>query len=168
MAMSAIDDLILNLIETGRQASAEEVAAIVAHVAQAPFATYLAKVPNQLRRLLTVKGAELPSKLPSLTIHWLKRVVEEEQWPPGATNGQYVADLQTAVLHPQGQLWTYRYYQQPFAGFLSPSHVQGSKGARAFIFVVYSPLYGTITTGYQASGVEEIFNNDYTHVTRQR
>lgn len=63
-------------------------AAIIAHVAQAPFATYLAKVPNQLRRLLTNKGVELHGKLPSLAIHWLKRVVDEEQWPAGTTDVQ--------------------------------------------------------------------------------
>ncbi len=166
--MTTVDDLILNLIETGRQASTEEVAAIIAHVAQAPFATYLAKVPNQLRRLLTAKGVELPAKLPSLAIHWLKRVGEEEQWPPGTTDAQYVADLQKAVLHPDVQICCYRYYQQPFVGFLSPSHVQGVKGARVFIFVAYSPLYGTITTGYQASGVDEIFTDDYTDVSQQR
>lgn len=67
--MTTVDGLILKLIDTGRQSSAEEVAAIVTHVAQAPFATYLAKVPNQLRRLLTAKGVELPTKLPSITIH---------------------------------------------------------------------------------------------------
>lgn len=166
--MTAIDDLILKLIETGRQASAEEVAAIIAHVARAPFATYLAKVPNQLRRLLIEKGVELPVRLSSLAVHWLKRVVEEEQWPTGTTDVQYVADLQKAILHPHVQIWSYRYYRQPFVGFLSPSHIQGVKGARVFIFVVYSPLYGTITTGYQASSVDEIFTNDYTDVKQQR
>lgn len=166
--MIAIDDLILKLIETERQASAEELAVIIAHVAQAPFATYLAKVPNQLRRLLTAKGGELPVRLSSLAIHWLKRVVEEEQWPTRTTDVQYVADLQEAILHPHVQIWSYRYYRQPFVGFLSPSHIQGVKGARAFIFVVYSPLYGTITTGYQASSVDEIFTDDYTDVKRQR
>ena len=166
--MIAIDDLLLKLIETGRQASAEELAAMIAHVAQAPFATYLAKVPNQLRRLLIEKGVELPVRLSSLAVHWLKRVVEEEQWPTETTDVQYVADLQKAILHPHVQIWSYRYYQQPFVGFLSPSHIQGIKGARVFIFVVYSPLYGTLTTGYQASSVDEIFTNDYTDVKQQR
>jgi hypothetical protein len=104
MSITAIDDLILKLIETGRQASAEEVAAIITHVAQAPFATYLAKVPNQLRRLLSEKGVDLPVRLSSLAIHWLKRVVEEEQWPAGTTDVMYVADLQKAVLHQNVQI----------------------------------------------------------------
>ncbi len=168
MAMTAIDDLILKLIETGRQASAEEVVALIAHVAVSPFATYLAKVPNHLRGLLSEKGVELPVRLPSLVIHWLKRVVEEEQWPAGTTDVKYVADLQKAILHPNVQIWTYRYYRQPFVGFLSPSHVQGVRGARAFIFVAYSPLYSTITTGYQASSVDVIFTDDFMDVKQQR
>jgi len=40
------DDIILELIATGRQATSDEVDAIIAHVAQAPFATYLARVPR--------------------------------------------------------------------------------------------------------------------------
>jgi len=131
--MIAIDDLILKLIETERQASAEELAVIIAHVAQAPFATYLAKVPNQLRRLLTAKGGELPVRLSSLAIHWLKRVVEEEQWPTRTTDVQYVADLQEAILHPHVQIWSYRYYRQPFVGFLSPSHIQGVKSKGLYL-----------------------------------
>jgi hypothetical protein len=37
--MPDVDALILDLIATGRRATPEEVADIVAHVAQAPFAT---------------------------------------------------------------------------------------------------------------------------------
>jgi hypothetical protein len=53
--MTAVDDLILKLIETGQQASTEEVKAIVAHVAQAAFASYLSRVPSNLRQLLAQK-----------------------------------------------------------------------------------------------------------------
>lgn len=168
MAMTAIDDLILNLIETGRQASAEEVAAIVAHVAQAPFATYLSRVPANLRERLAQKGVILPTRLSSLERHLVKRIYEEEQWPVGTTAEGYVGDLQKAVVHPLVQIWTYRYFGQPFVGFLAPSHVQGAIKPEPYIFVAYSPEHQTLTTGYQASGSHRIFTNEYTDVVRHQ
>lgn len=39
------------------------------------------------------------------------------------SNDQFVADLQQAILHPQVHVWTYRYYNQAYVGFLAPSHV---------------------------------------------
>lgn len=58
--MAAVDNLLLTLIETGRQALAEEVAAIIAHVAQAPFASYLSHVPHTIRIGLEQAGIQLP------------------------------------------------------------------------------------------------------------
>ena len=166
--MSQVDELILNLVDSGRQASVSELATIVGHVAQAPFAVYLAKVPNQLRQLLSGQGIQLPSKLSSLEIHLLKRVNEEEQWPKGTTAAQYVAALHQAISHSDVQIWYYRYYGQPFIGFLSPTPVQMTEGARAYTFVAYSPTYGTIMTGYQATSADTIFTDGYTDLKRQR
>ena len=166
--MSDVDALILDLITTERQATPEEVADIVAHVAQAPFATYLARVPKRLRRLLAKRGIALPARLPSLEVHLLKRIHDEQQWPIGTTADQYVTDLRQAVSHPDVQVWTYRYFGQSFAGFLAPSHVQGAPRPEAYIFVAYSPLYGTITTGYQASDASQIFNEKYTELVQHQ
>lgn len=164
--MGAVDDLILKLIETGRQASTEEVAAIIAHVAQAPFATYLSRTPAELRELLAQKGVSLTARHSSLERHLFKRVYEEQQWPVGTTAEEYVRDLQKAVVHPQAQIWTYRYFGQSFVGFLAPSHVENAIKSEPYIFVAYNPVYQTITTGYQASGSHRIFTSGYTHVVR--
>jgi len=63
------DDIILELIATGRQATSDEVDTIIAHVAQAPFAAYLAWVPRDLRALLTTLGIRVPARLPSPLQH---------------------------------------------------------------------------------------------------
>jgi len=144
------------------------VAAIVAHVAQAPFASYLSRVPATLRERLAQKGVILLARLSSLERHWIKRIYEEGQWPVGTTAEVYVRDLQRAVTHPHVQIWTYRYFGQPFAGFLAPSHVQNAIKPEPYIFVAYSPEHQTLTTGYQASGSHRIFTNEYTHVVRHQ
>jgi hypothetical protein len=166
--MLTVDALILELIETGHQASPEELATIIAHVAQAPFATYQARVPIKLHRAMVSLGRILPPKLSSLAIHLLKRVDEEQQWPVGTSEQQYIADLHRTVAHPDVQIWTYRYFTQPFVGFLAPSHVQNASRLEKCIFVAYSPVYGTLTTGYQASAIAEVFTEGYTDVMRQR
>lgn len=82
MAMTAVDDLILKLIDTGRQASAEEVSAIVAHVAQAPFASYLAHVPSPVRSGLAQVGITLPpGKVRAVEWHLLKRIYLDQRFP---------------------------------------------------------------------------------------
>jgi hypothetical protein len=162
LAVLAVDHLILALIATGHQATPDELTAIIAHVAQAPFATYVSRVPTKLRQLLATRGDTVPARLPSLDIHLLKRVYDEQQWPVGTTSEQYVTDLHYAVSHPNAQVWTYRYFSHPFVGFLAPSHVQGGIRMETDIFVAYSPIYGTITTGYQTSGVDSVFTHGFT------
>jgi hypothetical protein len=106
--MNLINQLVLNLIATGRQATDDELAAIITHLTQAPFATYLSRVPTKLRRLLSQGEVSVPRKLSSLEIHLFKRIYMEQQWPIGTTAVQYVADLQQAICHPNIHVWTYR------------------------------------------------------------
>lgn len=168
MFMAAIDNLILKLISAKQQASAEELAMLITHVVQAPFATYLSNVPTNLRQLLAQKGIAVPARLPSLERHLLKRIYDEQQWPIGTTAEAYIDDLHQPVAHPNVQIWTYRYFGQPFAGFLAPSHVQQAHRPESHLYVVYSPEYQTLTTGYQASGSESIFTGGYTDLVRQK
>lgn len=167
--MTTVDDLILKLIETGRQASAEEVAAIVAHVTQAPFASYLAHVPSSVRIGLAQVGITLPpGKVRTVEWHLLKRIYLDQQWPVGTTEAAFVADLHQALLHAQTQLWTYRYYTHPYAGFLSPSSVQQVAQPQRYIFVAYSPVFGTITTAYQTSGIGSVFDATFSEIVQHR
>ena len=110
----------------------------------------------------------MPLKLSSLGIHLLKRIGEDQQWPVGTTEQQYVADLQHAVAHPDAQIWTYRYFGQPFIGFMAPSHVQTVAKPEQYIFVAYSPQYCTLTTGYQVSSKDTVFTAGYSNVLQQR
>lgn len=166
--MLTVDQLLLELIETGRQASTAELAAIITHVAQAPFATYLSRVPVELRNLLAQRGIIVPTRLSSIQRHLFKRMYDEEQWAVGTTADQYIADLHQAVVHPLVQIWTYSYLNQPFVGFLAPSHVQNTARPELYIFVAYSSVYKTLTTGYQASNAQRIFTAEYPNLVRHQ
>lgn len=82
---------------------------MIAHVAKAPFATYLARVPNDLRRALEQKDITAPAKLPSIEWHLLKRIYDEQQWPETTTVDRYITDLHQSILHPTVGIWTYQY-----------------------------------------------------------
>jgi hypothetical protein len=111
-----------------------------------------------VRKQLNQLGIALPvGKVRSIEWHLLSRIHIDGQWPVGTTEDQFIDDLHQAVLHPQVQVWTYRYYTQPYAGFLAPSHVQQVPQPERYIFVAYSPIHGTITTGYQASDLSTVF-----------
>jgi len=108
--MMDIDALIIELIESGRQATDEELSQIMAHVAQAPFASQLVRVSPRLRdELVVVLGKPVARQLPSIEFHLLKRIYLEQQWPVGTTARQYVTDLHLAVRHPAAQIWTFEY-----------------------------------------------------------
>ena len=166
--MVHVNELILDLVETGHPASEAELSAIIADVAKAPFATYQARVPNSLRRLMLQLGKLLPPKLSSADIHLLKRVHEDQQWLTETTTVQYIADLHTAISHIDVKIWTYRYANQPFIGFMAPSHVQNVPKPEPYIFVAYSPQYGTLTTGYQASAAATVFTEGYTNLVQHK
>jgi hypothetical protein len=118
--MTKVNDLILELISANRQAVSEEVDIIINHIAQSPFVNYVSRVPSRIRRPLAQMGIATPPKMPSIEWHLLERVYLDEQWSIGTTVVQYVADLHQAIRHPNGQVWTYRYYGEPFVGCLAP------------------------------------------------
>jgi len=167
--MMDIDALIIELIESGRQAMDEELPQIVAHVAQSPFASRLVRPPRWWREALGRLGITMPARVSAGEFHLFRMVYLDEQWPPGTTLETYVQDLRQAIRHPEAQVWTYHYYGAPAIGFLAPSHIPEAPVSIPFIFVAYSPRYGTLTTGYQTAGPEKVFNSDaYQSIQRHR
>jgi len=168
MTAMDVDALIIELIESGRKATDDELAQIVAHVAQAPMASRLIRPPSWLRKALARFGITMPARVPASEAHLLKRIYYDQQWPVGTTIDQFIADLRLAIRHRDVRVWTYEYFGEPRVGLLAPSHIRGTPGARPYIFVVYSARYGTLTTGYQASGPETIFNENHQRLTQHK
>ena len=161
--------LITELVEQDRQATEEELARIVAHVAEAPFSSRPVRVPRRIReRLAQAACSPVASRLPSLELHLLERVHADKQWLVGTTAARYLDDLHRAVQHPAAQIWTYRHYGEPTIAFLSPSSETGGPRRLPWLFVAYRPRYGTIVTGYQVSGAETVLGKQCEKLRRQR
>ncbi len=154
----SVDQLIRELIQTGRTATEEEIAQIIERMQAAPFNTAIVRV--QVReRSATYQGQTLGAQEDALTFHLIKRVVIERQWTPGTTAEQYVEDLRRAISHPLARLAVYERRREhcaatitPTAGVL-PLERHGSQ-AESQLLVVYSADRGIILTGYQFSELE--------------
>jgi hypothetical protein len=161
-----IDALIVELIESGRRATDDELSQIVA---QAPFASRPVRISPRLRdKFAAVLGKPVARQLPSVEFHLLKRIHLEQQWPVGTTARQYVTDLHFAVRHPAARIWTFEYRTEPIVGFLAPSHIQNAPKPEAFVFVAYNARYRTITTDFQASGSGAIFGKEHQRLRQHR
>jgi len=164
-----IDQLIRSLIDSNRQATAQELQGIVAHIARSLVSSRPVKVNQWLRQELEARGIQVPpGRLPSVDIHLLKRIHYDGQWPVGTSVAQFTADLHRAVQHPNAQIWTWRWLGEACVGFLAPSHVQNVPNPEAFIFAVYSTEHGIVKTGFQTSGPDAIFTDGFENLMRHR
>jgi hypothetical protein len=152
------DRLLRDLIQTGRSATPPEIAESFSRMATAPFITRQVPVPAQYRGL-TYQGRALGAREPSLFLHLVERVVVDEQWVPGTTAGEYLADLRSAIEHADARLLVYQRRGDNVAAVFAPNVVPPGRLGRQpqpWLYVVYSADYGTITSGYQASGLQAI------------
>jgi hypothetical protein len=154
-----VDRLIRDLVDSGRAASEEEIAAIIARMASAPFDPQIVPVLRELRGTVYL-GHSIGSRETSLIAHLVKRVVKEGQWAEGTTATTYTADLRRAVQHAEARLSLYYRRGGCIAVTLTPtdlvlSPAQRGPDSRPILLVVYSADRGIILSGYQVSALAQ-------------
>ena len=153
-----VDQLIRELIRTGRAASPEEVEQVIERVSTAPFAQQPVAVPAELQDV-PLSGQRLGPRARSLLVHLAQRILLDQQWAAGTTEQQYLSDLHFAVRRPSARIALYERRGGHVAGILAPNELPPDRrGAKAlpWVYVVYSADRGTIISGYQASSVQEV------------
>lgn len=155
-----VDRLIRELIQTGRQATTEEIERIIERMATAPFDRRVLPVPAQLRGT-PYQGRALGTREDALFIHLVQRVIRDGQWAEGITELDYVADLRRAVRAPPARLVIYQRRGGPVAATFTPSDrvlPASRRGPKAlpWLYVVYSADRGIIVSGYQTSGLQTL------------
>ena len=152
------DQLIRELLATGRPATPTEVDQILERIATVPFDPRILRVPLPLQGV-THLGRTLGTREAALDIHLVQRVIGDEQWPLGTTAAHYLTDIQQAVMAAAARLLVYERRGGSMAATLTAIEEvlpQARRGSRAlpWCFVVYSADRGTITSGYQATGTQ--------------
>lgn len=153
-----IDQLLRELIETKRAATAEEITAVAAHIAAAPFESRVVAVPPKLRDR-DVAGRRLGARAPSLDVHFAKRM-SERQWTSATSAQDYLDDLRRAVRLTTARFIAYRRRGGYIACVVSATTdvVEASRrGAAALplLLIVYAIDRGIIISGYQVSSIEQ-------------
>ena len=95
----------------------------------------------------------------SAFIHLVQRVLVDEQWAPGTTMAQYLADLQQVARDERSSLAVYDRGRGAVATFVGPNDVDEERlgiESESTIVVVYAPDRRSIISGYQASSREEV------------
>lgn len=154
------DALIRELVRSGRRVTDEEVARIVERMATAPFDTQDRHVPV-VERGASYLGQTLGARADSFTYHFIKRVAIERQWAVGTTPQQYVDDLRLAVRFPRARLAVYERRGGFVAAMVTPTGAiltaaRRGDDALPILLVVFSADRGTLISGYQASGLDEL------------
>lgn len=152
--------LIRELFRAERPPLSEEIARIRDLMATAPFDPTQFPVPEDLQGLEFL-GRVLGDREPSLTLHLVKRVIEEKQWAFGTTEWTYFADLRAAIFAPSSRLLVYVRRGGYVAAVVAPTHEAvprerlGLKPA-PLTLVVYSADRDMIASGYQFSSYATI------------
>ena len=160
LSQGPADQLVRELIRTGRAATPDDVRRIIERMATAPFDPGAVRV-RVSERGMHYQGRTIGARVDSLTYHLTKRVVLEEQWVDGKTAWQYIADLRAGVKHSDARVVVYARRSGYLAATTTPIAriiVPARQGARPLpkLLVIYSADHGMIVTGYQFSRLEEI------------
>jgi len=151
--------LIRELVGTKKTLSDKQWERVFDHVSQAGFATRQVAVEKELHGVI-FQGQPLKARAGSLRAHLAKRVLLEGQWAEGTTAEQYLTDLKSVINAPDLQKAVYRSKDgQIVLGLLGRNRLppeRMGKNPKQFLWVIYSTDYGTITSGYQVSGIEWI------------
>lgn len=155
-----VDVLIRSMIENQRQPASAEVDQIAQRMAGAPFNTGVVPVRTRFRGL-TYKGITLGSRENSFTVHFVKRIVAEQQWAIGTEQHEFISDIRKAPLAPSSRLLAYNRWGEYFvAAICSTSdaipQARLGPGAEPFLLFVYSVDKVHIETAYMFSSLERL------------
>ncbi|MDF3042169.1 MAG: hypothetical protein K0Q71_4875 [Thermomicrobiales bacterium] len=155
-----VDRLIRELIATRRPVTSEEVESILGRIATAEFDSRTVRVPNA-ERGVEYGNRRLLARDDSLFIHLVRRVVLVKMWSTETSPEDYVQDLRRAARAKNARLVIYARRGGSIAGIFAPTEfavpaVRLGPESLPELFGVYSADRGTIVSGYQTLGQQEL------------
>jgi len=157
LSQHPVDQLIRELVDTGRAATDADVVRIIERMASVPFASHTIRIDLD-ERGASYQGVVLGTLADSFTYHLIKRVAIEQQWADGTTGDDYLQDLRRAIRDTEAHLTVYSRRGGvvaaiivPTARILPPERC-GDRPEQSII-VIYSTDRGRIISGYQFSSL---------------
>lgn len=146
-----IKELIIEIIESGREATDDEIQRIREHVAGVGFEPGgWTKAGIHIHGLLW-NGQIIHSndRMSNLIAHFLRHTVAQQEWPTGTTLDEYIASLRRAVEDPEGGIALEKRFHQWQLSFIADARESQGLKSRGWILVGYPVEYGYWATGFQ-------------------
>lgn len=146
-----VNRLILELAESRRQATDEEIQRIREHVASVGYQPgAMAKAGSRIAGLVW-EGQAIQSShwMDNALVHYLRHVVAQAEWPSGTTVAEYNAILRAIIEDPTGGILLTCPFDAWQLTFVSESHDPERFNGRPWIAVGYGVNYGFWMTGYR-------------------
>jgi hypothetical protein len=107
--------------------------------------------------LLELNGYAVPDRPTSLTYHWAKHVLGDQQWTSSTTESMYFDDLRRAIRHPSSRLLVQTSRTNDNVAIIIAESIEivpverlgGRYGPE--LLVVYSADIGKILSGYMTT-----------------
>lgn len=146
-----VNRLILSLAESSREASDEDIQQIREHVATVGFDSSATTKAGSRAAGLTWQGTPVHSsdRLDNMTVHYLRHVLAQPEWPPGTTVAAYLASLRSTIEDPYGGILLHRRYEYWLLTFVARANNPMDFEGRQWVAVGYGVNYGYWTTGYR-------------------
>jgi hypothetical protein len=141
----------MNLAESRREASDEEIQRIREHVAAVGFDSGATTKAGSQASGITWQARLVHSsdRLDNATVHYLRHVLAQPEWQPGTTIAEYIASLRSVIKDPNGGILLTRRYEYWILTFVAAANDPVSFVGRPWIAVGYGVHCGYWTTGYR-------------------
>jgi hypothetical protein len=146
-----VDELIEELIRTGRDVTNAELRELRRLVADAGFGPNAISPAGGDVAGLVWQGMNIASGdwLPNETLHFLKHVVAGQEWPTGTSLDEYVQSLRDTILEEEGAVSMEQVHTFHRLTFLSSSNRWRGPNGGPWILVGYNINYAYWSTGFQ-------------------
>jgi hypothetical protein len=146
-----VNRLIMNLAESRREASDEEIQRIREHVAAVGFESgHHTKAGPRIAGLVwDGKRIQSSDRMNNGVVHYLRHVIARQEWSSDTSFDEYVTCLRTTVIDSSGGILLHRLHDVWHLTFVSAADRHRGPAGGAWIAVGYGVNYGYWITGYQ-------------------
>ena len=146
-----VNELIIEIAESGRQATDGEIRRIREHVAGVGYEPGGMTKAGRIVAGLWWQGRRIRSndRIENSVAHFLRHVAARPEWPIGTTFSEYISSLRHVIEDPEGGIFVERVYGQWRLSFMARAYDAAGPRSGGWILVGYPVEYGYWSTSYQ-------------------
>lgn len=121
LSQHPVDRLIRELIQTGRDATPDEITEIRERASHADFNTERVRVAKRYRHI-SYQGRTVGNREDALFLHLVERVKHDQEWVEGTTMDEYLDDIRRSALEGTA-IVVYMRHEEFIAAIAGPNRI---------------------------------------------